>query len=61
MPKKTKRKNPQDTTLRNVRAAKRRDAEFSQRLNVLETQIEGLEWRYDALQDQIDALSKDRE
>ena len=64
MPKKTGpkgKRNPQDTTLRNVRAAKKRDAEYSNRLDSLQDAIARLEWQVDAQQDQLDALSKDRE
>ena len=54
------RRNPQDTTLRNVRAAKKQDAEFSRhigsRLDTIEDSIAQLEYRIDALQDQIDLL-----
>ena len=58
MSKKTKR-NAQDTTLRNVRAAKKRDSEFSEHLNRLEDAIAELEWRLDALQDQIDSVNNE--
>ena len=52
------KRNPQDTTLRNVRAAKKRDAEFFEHLNRLEDAVAGLEWKVDALQDQIDLLKE---
>ena len=64
MPKKTGpkgKRNAQDTTLRNVRAAKKRDVECSDQLARLEDAVATVEWQIDALQDQIDALSKDRE
>ena len=58
MPKKTKR-NPQDTTLRNVRAARKRDADIFQRLDNMQEAINTLEWRIDALQDQIDSVNSE--
>lgn len=48
MPKKT-----QNTTLRNVHAAKKRETRFFERLDSLQDAIIQLESRIDSLQDQI--------
>ena len=61
MPKKTGpkgKRNPQDTTLRNVRAAKKRDEKIAKWQSHMEEVIGELEWKVDALQDQIDLLKE---
>lgn len=45
----TKKKNPQDTTMRNARAAKKRDDATNRRISELESVVNGLCQTVDAM------------
>lgn len=60
MPTKAKQqRNPQDATLRNVRAAAKRNTKQDGRLDALEAQVQEQGRRLDALENEVASLSED--